>query len=51
VDRRFQYDANGNFTSVTPPQKPRHQFTFEVVDLPSQYTPPTAADTGSNFTS
>jgi len=46
----FQYDANGNLTGVTPPQKPVHLFEFNAVDLLSQYTPPPALDTGNNFT-
>jgi YD repeat-containing protein len=29
----FQYDANGNLTGVTPPQKPVHLFDFNAVDL------------------
>ena len=34
---QYQYDANGNLTGVTPPQKPQHLFAFDVVDLLEQY--------------
>jgi RHS repeat-associated protein len=47
---QFQYDANGNLTGVTPPQKPEHLFDFNTVDLLDQYTPPPAPNTGNNFT-
>jgi YD repeat-containing protein len=33
----FQYDANGNLTGVTLPQKPIHLFGFDARDLVSQY--------------
>ncbi|MDE3067536.1 MAG: DNRLRE domain-containing protein [Verrucomicrobiota bacterium] len=46
----FQYDANGNLTGVTPPQKPQHLFDFNAVDLLQQYTPPPAPLTGNIFT-
>jgi YD repeat-containing protein len=35
------YDGNDNTTSVTPPARPAHVFTFTNVDLTSAYTPPT----------
>ncbi|MFZ5503509.1 MAG: RHS repeat-associated core domain-containing protein [Pseudomonadota bacterium] len=35
------YDANGNVTGVTPPNKPAHTFAYTAVDLAEQYTPPT----------
>lgn len=36
----YGYDANGNLTSITPPGRPAHQFTFTPVDLGNGYTPP-----------
>jgi YD repeat-containing protein len=47
---QFQYDANGNLTGVTPPQKPVHAFDFNVVDLLEAYVPPLVAGTGNHFT-
>lgn len=35
------YDANGNVTGVTPPNKPEHRFGYTPVDLAEQYIPPT----------
>jgi RHS repeat-associated protein len=43
------YDANGNATTLTPPGRPAHTFTYTPVDLPSAYTPP-AAGAGSTST-
>lgn len=37
---RLGYDAHGNLTSVTPPGRPRHEFTLNAVDLPETYTAP-----------
>ena len=34
------YDANGNVTSVTPPGRPAHAFSYTPADLESDYTPP-----------
>lgn len=39
---RFAYDAAGNVTSVTPPGRPPHTFTFTPVDLTAGYAPPAA---------
>ena len=36
----YTYDANGNVTSVTPPGRPAHNFTFTSVDLEQEYIPP-----------
>lgn len=38
----YQYDGNGNVTSVTPPPGPAHLFAYTPVDLESNYTPPDA---------
>lgn len=42
----FAYAA-GNMTSVTPPGRPAHTFTYNQVNLPSSYTPPAVAGAGS----
>ena len=34
------YDANGNTTSVTPPEKPDHTFSYTAVNLEETYNPP-----------
>jgi YD repeat-containing protein len=34
------YDANGNVTSITPPGRPSHAFTYTSVDLEESYIPP-----------
>jgi YD repeat-containing protein len=36
----YNYDANGNLTSITPPGKPAHNFSHTPVDLTDDYTPP-----------
>ena len=36
----FVYDANGNTTSVTPPEKPDHTFSYTAVNLEETYNPP-----------
>lgn len=46
----FQYDANGNITSVSPPRKPAHQFEFDAADRTTRYDPPPAPLTGNNAT-
>ena len=33
-------DANGNVTSITPPGRPAHNFTFDPRDLETYYNPP-----------
>jgi YD repeat-containing protein len=40
------YDANGNLTAVTPPGKSAHNSSFNSINLPSSYTPPTVVGTG-----
>ena len=42
----FTYDANGNMTALTPPQRPVHEFTFTQVDLQQTYQPPAVAPGG-----
>jgi RHS repeat-associated protein len=37
------YDGNGNVTSVTPPGRPAHAFSYNAVDLETQYNPPNVA--------
>jgi RHS repeat-associated protein len=36
----YLYDANGNVTSITPPSRPSHAFTYTPVNLEEQYLPP-----------
>ncbi len=36
----FDYDANGNLTSLSPPGRPAHVFRYTPVDLESEYEPP-----------
>ncbi|MEK6772790.1 MAG: PKD domain-containing protein [Bdellovibrionota bacterium] len=36
----FNYDANGNRISLTPPGRPVHQFTFDLVDMLNNYQAP-----------
>jgi RHS repeat-associated protein len=43
----FGYDANGNLTSLTPPGRPPHFFTYMEVDGLDNYSPPAAADSGA----
>ena len=43
----FSYDANGNLTSVTPPARPAHTFTYTPLDFAASYTPPALAGTGA----
>ena len=38
----YAYDANGNLTSITPPGRPPHVYSYTPVDLTQDYTPPTA---------
>ena len=39
----YGWDANGNMTSLTPPGRPVHGFTYDAVDLNSQYVAPSPA--------
>ena len=34
----WSYDANGNTVGITPPDKPKHDFSFTPVDL-VEHTP------------
>lgn len=36
----FSYDRNGNLKSITPPNKPAHQFLLNALELPAVYRPP-----------
>jgi YD repeat-containing protein len=36
----FSYDASGNLTSITPPGKPTHEFSYTPVNLLDTYYPP-----------
>lgn len=36
----YNYDSNGNLTSITPPGKSSHQLTFGLNDKMSSYSPP-----------
>lgn len=38
----FDYNANGNQTSVTPPARTAHGFGYTAVNRPAWYEPPTA---------
>lgn len=42
----FNFDANGNVTGITPPERPTHDFEYNGVDLATRYSPPpvTASD-------
>jgi YD repeat-containing protein len=41
----YTYDGNGNVTSITPPGRPAHAFSYTPVDLESDYNPPTVGFT------
>jgi RHS repeat-associated protein len=45
----YDYDANGNMRSLTPPGRPIHTFTYTAVNLPENYIPPNVG-AGSNDT-
>lgn len=36
----YDYDARGNITSLTPPARPAHRFTYNAVGLLDGYSPP-----------
>src|SRR5207245_11725678 len=46
----YAYDANGNVTAVTPPSKPPHGFSFNLVDQISDYVPPVVGGSGHTRT-
>jgi YD repeat-containing protein len=43
----YGHDGKGNLTSVTPPGLPPHDFSYNAVDLLSQYTPPSVTGAGN----
>src|SRR5439155_7492688 len=45
----YKYDANGNLSSITPPGRSNHDFSYTPVDLTSEYDPP-AVGAGANST-
>jgi RHS repeat-associated protein len=45
----YAYDANGNLTSLTPPERPGHVFRYDKVDQTSAYEPPPVAGTGNTI--
>jgi RHS repeat-associated protein len=44
----YAYDGNGNVTSITPPGKPAHAFSYTPIDLESNYDPPDAGFSPKN---
>ena len=46
---RYSYDSAGNVTSITPPGRPAHAFTYTPVDLEEDYVPPDVG-AGTNLT-
>jgi RHS repeat-associated protein len=42
----FAYDAAGHLTSLTPPGRPNHLFSYTPADLVSTYTPPAVLSGG-----
>jgi RHS repeat-associated protein len=44
------YDLRGNLTSVTPPGRPAHGFSYTPVNLLADYVPPPVAGGGVNLT-
>jgi len=42
----YDYDANGNLISLTPPGRPEHTFSHTPVNLTEEYLPPTIPDDG-----
>ena len=46
----YTYDAHGNVTSITPPGRPAHRFTYTPVDLEETYNPPPVVGGGTNQT-
>ncbi|MCP4304818.1 MAG: RHS repeat protein, partial [bacterium] len=38
------YDPSGNLTTLTPPGRPAHAFSYNAADLTDDYTPPDVAD-------
>ncbi|MCL6614542.1 MAG: hypothetical protein K6U03_08020, partial [Firmicutes bacterium] len=46
----YIYDQGGNVTSITPPGRPTHRFTYTPVDLEETYNPPPVVGGGTNQT-
>ncbi|MEO8379688.1 MAG: RHS repeat-associated core domain-containing protein [Acidobacteriota bacterium] len=44
---QVSYDPNGNVTSITPPGRPAHAFTYTPVDLLESYAAPDAGEGGA----
>ncbi|GAX61494.1 hypothetical protein SCALIN_C22_0208, partial [Candidatus Scalindua japonica] len=44
----YAYDANGNLTSITPPGRPPHLFTYTAVDLQEEYDSPNVGTSVNN---
>jgi YD repeat-containing protein len=44
----YAYDGNGNVTSIMPPGKPAHAFSYTPIDLESNYDPPDAGFSPKN---
>jgi RHS repeat-associated protein len=49
-DINFNYDANGNTTSITPENNKTHRFDHTKVDEKSSYTPPDVTDINQTST-
>lgn len=45
----FSYDPSGNLTSINPPGREAHLFTYDAVDMAESYTPPELPE-GSSVT-
>src|SRR5690606_35871772 len=43
----FDYDANGNVIGITPVGKPKHQFTYSLLDFIQSYLPPGLTNSGT----
>ncbi|WP_353572692.1 RHS repeat-associated core domain-containing protein [Candidatus Albibeggiatoa sp. nov. BB20] len=43
---QYEYDDNGNITSIKPPSRPEHTYSYDAVDLPSEYQAPTVNSSG-----
>ncbi len=44
----YDYDANGNLISLTPPGRPEHTFSHTPVNLTEQYVPPVVPDSSGS---
>ncbi len=44
----YDYDANGNLTSLMPPGRPEHTFSHTPVNLTEQYVPPIVPDSSGS---